>query len=82
MSPRQFGLLVKRYQRHREEADRRSGEIVAMLYNANRDSEKDPNGLEWRDFFPEWKPEPQEQTEEEMFQTMMLLAKSTEGPSS
>lgn len=50
-----------------------------MLYNINRDSEKDSRGAEWWDFFTEWKPEEEEQTEEEMFQTMLLLTKRTEG---
>lgn len=53
-----------------------------MLYNANRDSEKDPTGLDWTDFYPEWKPPKGEQTEEEMFEMMQLFAKSREGLSS
>jgi hypothetical protein len=65
--------------------DRRAGEVVAIVYNANRDTDKDPNGIDWRDVFPEWKEqpkeEPEEQTEDEMFEMMQRLVKLTEGRS-
>lgn len=48
-----------------------------MLYNLNRDTEKDPTGWTWRDVYPEWQEEPREQTEQEMFDLMMSLAKIT-----
>lgn len=50
-----------------------------MLYNINRDSTTDPQGLDWDDFFTEWKEPIESQTEDEMFQMMMLLTKRTEG---
>lgn len=50
-----------------------------MLYNINRDSKLDPNGLDWQDFFTEWKEAPEEQTEEQMLEAMMLFAKQREG---
>lgn len=79
MTARQFDYLVKRYRDELKREDRRAGEIVAMLYNANRDATIDPKGLEWRDFFPEWKEEPTEQTEDEMFEAMLLFTKQREG---
>lgn len=47
-----------------------------MLYNINRDSDKDPNGLEWWDFYTEWKEET-EQSEEQMLEHMKLWASTT-----
>lgn len=82
MTPRQFNYLAERHQERVKREDRRAGEIVAMLYNANRDSEKDPSGLDWRDFFPEWKEKSTEQTEEEMFKAMLMFTKQREGLSS
>ena len=77
MTPRQFDYLVVRYRDRLRREDRRAGEIVAILYNANRDSKEDPKGVDWQDVFPEWKEppnEPEEQSEEEMFETMKLFA--------
>lgn len=71
--------MVERYRDREKRADRRAGGVIAMLYNINRDSKTDPNGLDWMDFFTEWKEEPEEQTEEQMFMTMMMLTKRTEG---
>lgn len=51
--------------------------MIAMFYNANRDSEKDPNGIDWTDVFAEWKEKPKEQTEEEMLAVMIAFTKST-----
>lgn len=48
-----------------------------MFYNANRDREMDPNGIDWQDVFPEWK-EIKEQGEDEMFETMQMLVKTTQ----
>lgn len=65
--------MVERFRERNKREDRRSGEIVALLFNVNRDSEKSPQGINWMDVFPEWKePEP-EQTEEEMLKTMMMV---------
>lgn len=57
-------LMVKR-------ADRRAGEVVAILYNLNRDTDKDPQGIQWQDVFPEWKEE-KVQSDEEIFEAMQL----------
>ena len=72
-------MLTERYREGLKREDRRAGGIIAMLYNINRDSEKDPQGQEWFDFFTEWKEVPVEQTEDEMFQAMMLFTKQREG---
>jgi hypothetical protein len=69
---------VERYQRQQKQEDRRAGGVIAMLYNVNRDPDKDPKGLDWFDFFPEWR-EAREQTEEELFEMMMLFTKQREG---
>lgn len=76
MTPRQFSLLVERYTERVKREDRRAGGIIAMLYNINRDSEKDPDGLEWWDFYTEWKEET-EQTEEQQLHVMRLWAAAT-----
>lgn len=78
MTPRQFWLLAKRLEMHLKLEDRRTGEVVAMLYNINRDPDKDPRGMTWIDVFPHWKTEA-EQSEEDMLETMLILAKATEG---
>ncbi len=49
---RQLDALAERHWAAERAADRRAGEIVAMLYNANRDSKKDPKGATWLDFYP------------------------------
>lgn len=49
-----------------------------MLYNANRDSTKDPNGIGWTDVFPEWK-EGKLQSEDEMYEAMQMWVGSPEG---
>lgn len=80
MTPRQFNYLVERFQERIKRDDHRAGEIIAMIYNANRDTDEDKNGLRWWDWFPQWKEEPPEQTEEEMFEIMQLFtAKNNEG---
>lgn len=79
MTPRQFSLLVERYRDRVKREDRRAGEVVAILYNINRDSKTDPKGLDWQDVFPEWKEVAREQTEEEMLEMMLEFTKQTEG---
>ena len=74
--------MVERHNQKVKREDRRAGEIIAILFNINRDAEKMPNGIDWQDVFPEWKEERPEQTEEEMFLVMAGFAKSTEGLSS
>lgn len=71
--------MVKRFEERVKREDRRAGGIIAQIYNMNRDVEKDPKGLDWQDYFTEWKEEPEEQTEDQMFEAMMLWTKSTEG---
>lgn len=79
MTPRQFDYLVKRYREGIKREDRRAGEIIAMLFNANRDSETTP-AIDWQDVFLEWKEGPREQTEKEMFEMMqMFTARTNEG---
>lgn len=71
-------LLADRHKERVKREDRRAGEVVAILYNINRDSEKDPRGMDWQDVFAEWKEERFED-EDEMFAAMKLFAQSTEG---
>jgi hypothetical protein len=52
--------------------------LAALLYNVNRDTTKDPGGKDWLDFFPEHAPAKTAQTEEQMFDAMMLWARATE----
>ena len=76
MTPRQFSYLVERFREENKREDRRAGEVVSILYNINRDTEKDPKGLDWTAVFPEWKEEQreqEEQTDEQMYATMMML---------
>lgn len=54
--------------------DRRSGEVVAMLYNINRDAKKDPSGKTWVDVFPEHKEAPREHTDEEIMASLQMWA--------
>ena len=68
--------MVERYRERLKREDRRAGGIIAASYNLARASESDPL-YDWWDFFAEWKedrPEPREQTEEEMFEVMKLFA--------
>lgn len=79
MTPRLFSHLVERHNEKVKREDRRAGEIVAILYNANRNVEKDPAGIEWQDVFTEWKEPEREQSEEEMLANMRLWAEATRG---
>jgi hypothetical protein len=56
--------------------DRRAGEVVAMLYNINRDRKKDPKGWTWLTVFPEHQPPVKHQSEDEMFANMMQWARA------
>jgi hypothetical protein len=78
MTLRQFFSLGERDKTRRRREDRRAGEIIAMFYNANRDTVADPEGMEWQDVFSEWK-EVAEKGEGEMLEVMQLLARSTKG---
>lgn len=73
MTPRQFNYLVERYQERLKREDHRAGEIIAMIYNANRDTDEDKKGQSWVTWFPQWKEEPEEQTEDEMFALMQMF---------
>lgn len=79
MTPRQFDYLMDRYELQIKRDDHRAGQIVAWVYNTGRNVEEDPEGKEWWDFFPVWQPEPEEQTEDEMFQAMLMFTKQREG---
>jgi hypothetical protein len=56
-------------------ADYRAGQLMALVYNVHRDRDKDPKGATWQDFFPQ--DEPEEQTDEQMLEAMMLWAHTT-----
>jgi hypothetical protein len=73
-----FLLLVERHKERVKREDRRAGEMIAMFFNANRDTEKMPRGIDWTDVFPEWKEPSKEQTEEEMLEVMQALMASTQ----
>ncbi len=76
LTMRQFVLLTDRWKDEQRRKDRRSGEVVAMLYNVNRDSKKDPDGKSWMDIYPEHAAAAKrEQTEDEMLDAMMMWAK-------
>ncbi len=72
---RQYVKLLERYKEGLARADRRAGEVVAMLYNVNRDGQKDPKGRDWTDFFPEHKPPKKVMTDEEMLDVGMMWTK-------
>lgn len=74
---RQFVALTERRSEERCAADRRAGQIVAMLYNINRDQKKDPAGATWLDFYPEWNEPTGPQTEEQMLDAMMMWVRAT-----
>lgn len=78
ITARQFAALLDRDEERRRAADRRVGKVVAVVYNANRDVKKDPHGKAWEDFFPEWKAPAPVQTDDQMYETMMMWAKATE----
>lgn len=70
---KQLGVLRERYMGQVRAEDRRAGEIVAMIYNVNRDQKKDPKGATWEDIFPE-RADAEQQTDEQMYAAMMLWA--------
>lgn len=59
--------------------DRRAGEVAAMIFNANCDRKEYPNGITWLEIFPGWK-ELKVQTDDEMFENMMLWTKIEQPP--
>jgi hypothetical protein len=79
MTLKQFVMRAERHRESVKRADRRAGGVIAMLYNLNRDPEKDRDGIDWQDVFTEWKEKLPEQTEDELYEAMLLWAKSTEG---
>lgn len=74
---RQFSALCAQHRESVRRADRRAGEILALLYNVNRDQQKDPKGATWTDFFPEWDESAAEQSDEQMLDAMMIWARAT-----
>lgn len=79
MTPRLFSFLLKRHEQGIKRADRRAGGVIAALYNLNSRTEESDPVQEWWDYFTEWKPEPESQTDDEMFQAMMAFTKQREG---
>lgn len=78
LTPRLIVMLTERKQELQQvsdqKADRRAGEVVAMLANVNRDSKKRPKPWTWLDVFPAWRPPPPPQTEDDMLAAMDMLA--------
>lgn len=78
LTPKLFNTLCRQFAQRERRADRRSGEIVAMLYNLKRDSNLDPQGMSWEDIYPDGT-EQESQTDEEMFLAMQAFAKRSKG---
>lgn len=68
-----FWRLLDRANLERRAADRRSGEIAAMIFNAYR--KEGVEGWDWTNVFPEWREERREMTDEEMFQNMLAWSR-------
>lgn len=71
-------MLTDRLRERVRREDRRAGEVIAILYNINRNERTE--AIDWWDVFPEWKQET-EQTDEDMYQTMMMWTKVKPLPS-
>ena len=70
-----FFRLLDRWRENEARADRRAGEVVAMLYNVNRDAKKDPKGRDWTTWFPQTaEQEKAQQSDDEMFKAMKMFA--------
>ena len=65
--------LVDRWRDGQARADHRAGEVVAMLYNINRDTKQDPKGKDWTHWFPQ-DPTAEQQADDEMFHAMKMFA--------
>lgn len=74
---RQFVLLADRHTDRQKREDRRSGEVVAMLFNVHRDQKKSPDGITWQDVYPEHQEKPVPQSDDDMLQAMKLWALAT-----
>ena len=76
LTPRLFFHLLDRWKDEQARRDRRAGEVVAMLYNVNRDSKKDPKGKDWMTWFPQdaVATEKEPQTDEQMLESMRMWA--------
>lgn len=79
LTPRLVVNLIRRWRDAQRAADRRAGEVAAMIYNAHRDAKKDPKGRTWIDVFPQWKEKKPVQSEDQMFAAMMMWAQATKG---
>lgn len=77
MTPHQFGLLLDRHRERQRAEDRRAGVVAAMIYNAHRNTKKDPTGWTWLNVFPEHKPPRAVQTDDQMFEAMLLWTAAT-----
>lgn len=75
-----LAALLDRDEVRRQTADRRAGEVAAAVANASPalDRKRYPRGVTWLHFFPEWKEPAPAQTEEQMFDAMMLWTKARE----
>lgn len=79
LTPRWILLLHERWrereQAQRQAADRRAGEVAAMMANLKRDPKKAPKPWTWMDIFPEHLPPSKDQTEDEMLMAFEVWAR-------
>ncbi len=79
LTPGQLYLLIRRHNQKEEAytmmADRRSAQICAILANIHRDTKKQPQPYELKDFMPEFKKSAPKkvQTREEQVETLMAI---------
>lgn len=66
--------LVERHREHERRADRRAGEVAALMANINRDTKKRREPFTWLDIFPEYKEPEKPQTDEQMLAAMQMWA--------
>lgn len=78
LTPRLFRLLQDRWYEHERRQDRRAGEMVAAIYNVNRDPKKS-DIFKWDEFFPGRSVAKRQQSEQEMFDNMMAWVAKTGG---
>jgi hypothetical protein len=76
LTPRLFRLLQDRWYEHERRQDRRAGEMVAAIYNVNRDPKKS-DIFKWDEFFPGRSVARRQQTDEEMLMAMQMWVAKT-----
>jgi hypothetical protein len=77
-----FRLLERRGELERLNtirADRRAGEVTALIANVHRDTKKQRDPFSWLDFFPEHRPKPKAQTADEMAVAMRRWSSPARG---